>query len=169
MARTLWRYYSDVGQRLRSRQSRYLTGGNALIDRLKLSLDKRRVPLWLNTRLIELLRENGRVIGARVERNGVETAIGVRKGVILAAGGFERSHELRATYLPNSPNPDWRGSQANNTGDSLVAAQRVGAEVDSMDSAWFAPAVKVPGENRRTEERRVGKDLVSKCGSRWSA
>src|SRR3546814_1885453 len=74
MARTLWRYYSDVGQRLRSRQSRYLTGGNALIGRLKLSLDKRRVPLWLNTRLIELLRENGRVIGARVERNGVETA-----------------------------------------------------------------------------------------------
>src|SRR3546814_8501011 len=28
MARTLWRYYSDVGQRLRSHQSRYLTGGN---------------------------------------------------------------------------------------------------------------------------------------------
>src|SRR3546814_7039581 len=51
-------------------------------------------------------------------------------------------------YLPNSPNPDWSGSQANNTGDALVAAQRVGAEVDRMDSAWFAPAVKVPGENR---------------------
>src|SRR3546814_4889008 len=44
--------------------------------------------------------------------------------------------------------PDWSGSQANNTGDALVAAQRVGAEVDRMDSAWFAPAVKVPGENR---------------------
>src|SRR3546814_4468311 len=129
MARTLWRYYSDVGQRLRSRQSRYLTGGNALIDRLKLSLDKRRVPLWLNTRLIELLRENGRVIGARVERNGVETAIGARKGIILAAGGFARSPELRGTYLPNSPNPDWSGSLANNTGDHLVAAPRVGAEI----------------------------------------
>src|SRR3546814_19437456 len=79
MARTLWRYYSDVGQRLRSHQSRYLTGGYALIGRLKLSLDKRRVPLWLNTRLIELLRENGRVIGARVERTGVESAIGARQ------------------------------------------------------------------------------------------
>src|SRR3546814_20403449 len=51
-------------------------------------------------------------------------------------------------YLPNSPNPDWSGSQANNPGDALVAAQRVGAEVARMDSAWFAPAVKVPGENR---------------------
>src|SRR3546814_2374965 len=50
MARTLWRYYTDVGQRLRSRQSRYLTGGNALIGRLKLSLDQRRVPLWLKDR-----------------------------------------------------------------------------------------------------------------------
>src|SRR3546814_10841018 len=115
MARTLWRYYSDVGQRLRSRQSRYLTGGNALIDRLKLSLDKRRVPLWLNTRLIELLRENGRVIGARVERNGVETAIGARKGIILAAGGFERSPELRGTYLPNSPNPDRKSTRLNSS------------------------------------------------------
>src|SRR3546814_6602134 len=117
MARTLWRYYADVGQRLRARQSRYLTGGNSLIGRLKLSLDKRRVPLWLNTRLIELLRENGRVIGARVERNGVETAIGVRKGVILAAGGFGRIPKLGETNFPNPPNPVGSGSRAKITGE----------------------------------------------------
>src|SRR3546814_15173155 len=74
MARTLWRYYSDVGQRLRSHQSRHLTGGNALLGSLKISLDKRRVPLWINTRLIELHRNTGRLIVVTVECNGVRQA-----------------------------------------------------------------------------------------------
>src|SRR3546814_3126229 len=74
-------------------------------------------------------------------------------------------------YLPNSPNPDWSGSQANNTGDALVAAQRVGAEVDRMDSAWFAPAVKVPGENRARplfiERSLPGSIIVNQAAHRY--
>lgn len=172
MARTLWRHYSDVGQRLRSPRSRYLTGGNALIGRLKLSLDARGVPLWRHTRLCDLLRDgDGPVVGAVVEQQGRRLRIGARRGVILAAGGFERSAELRARYLAGSPDPAWSGSQANNTGDALVAAMRVGAGTLRMDSAWRAPALPVPGEASARpnflERSLPGAIIVNQAGRRY--
>lgn len=172
MASTLWRYYSDVGQRLKSSRSRHLTGGNALIGRLKLSLDKRGVPLWTETRLRELVREpDGRVIGAIVEKEGMRLAIGARRGVILAAGGFERSKELRAKYLIGSPNPDWSGSQPCNTGDALVAAMSIGASTDRLDSAWRSPVLHVPGEDRARplflERSLPGAIIVNQAGERY--
>jgi 3-oxosteroid 1-dehydrogenase len=146
MTRTLWRHYSDIGQRLRSPRSRFLTGGNALIARLKLSLDRRRVPLWMETRLLELISEGGRVVGAIVEREGRKQAIGARKAVVLACGGFESSASLRSQYLTGSPNPNWSGCQGNNTGDGLNAARAIGASAERLDSAWWAPALRVRGE-----------------------
>lgn len=172
MASTLWRYYSDVGQRLKSSRSRYLTGGNALIGRLKLSLDKRGVSIWMETALCELVRDgDGRIIGVIAERGGQRLAIGARRGVILAAGGFERSKDLRARYLKASPNTDWSGSQPNNTGDALVAAMAVGAATDRLDSAWRAPAVHVPGEDRARplfiERSLPGAIIVNQAGKRY--
>lgn len=173
MARTLWRYYSDVGQRLKSSQSRYLTGGNALIGRLKLSADRRGIPLWLNTPLVELVREKegGPVTGAVVERGGRRLAIRARRGVILAAGGFERSQALRPEYMSQSPSPDWSGSQKNNTGDALVAAMTVGAGTERLDSAWRAPVLHVPGEDRARplfiERSLPGSIMINQAGRRF--
>ncbi|MFA5495620.1 MAG: FAD-dependent oxidoreductase [Porticoccaceae bacterium] len=172
MLRTLWRHYSDVGQRLRSSQSRYLTGGNALIGRLKLSLDKRGVPLWLNTTLLELVSDDhGRVSGAIVEREGRRLAVKARRAVILAAGGFEHSPGLRARHLPASPNTEWSGAQGNNTGDAMVAALGVGAGAAMLDSAWRAPVVRVPGEDRARplfiERSLPGAIIVNQAGNRY--
>lgn len=172
MASTLWRYYSDIPQRLRSSRSRYLTGGNALVGRLKLSLDRRKVPLWMQTRLIEIIRQDGgRVTGAVVERDGRRMRIGVRRALILAAGGFERSAELRGKYLTGSENPDWSGSQPNNTGDALVAAMAIGADATRLDSAWRAPALHVPGEDRARpiflERSLPGAIIVNQAGKRY--
>lgn len=171
MRRTLWRYYSDVGQRVKSRRSRYLTGGNALIARLKLSLDKRKVPLWLKTRLVELVQEDGCVSGVIVERGGRRMAIGVRRAVILASGGFEASAKLRAEHLAGSTDTAWTGSQENNVGDGLVAAQALGADVARMDSAWRAPALHVPGETRARpiffERALPGSIVVNQAGCRY--
>lgn len=171
MWRTLWRYYSDVGQRLKSKRSRYLTGGNALVARLKLSMDARKIPLWRNTKLLELVVEDGRVAGAIVEREGKKLRIGARRAVILAAGGFERNAALREKHMPASANPAWSGSQSNNTGDALLAAQAVGADIAMMDSAWRAPAIVVPGEDRSRpnflERSLPGAIIVNQAGRRY--
>lgn len=171
MARTFWRYYSDVGQRLKSSRSRYLTGGNALIGRLKLSVDRRGIPIRRETSLVEIVRDGGNVIGAVVESRGKRVAIRTRRGLVLAAGGFERSAELRARYLPQSPNPEWSGSQTNNRGDVLELARAAGAATDRLDSAWWAPALHVRGESRARplffERSLPGSIIVNQAGERY--
>ena len=171
-ARMLWRYYTDIPQRFKSRRQRYLTCGNALIGRLKLSLDKRGVPLWLNAGLVELKRDGDEgIVGAVVERDGRRVTIGVRKGVILATGGFERNAELRAKYMPQSADPEWSGGHVHNTGDALGVAGAVGAAAARLDSAWRAPALHVPGEDRArplfVERALPGNIIVNQAAQRF--
>lgn len=165
------RYYLDIGERTRSSRSRYLVCGNALVARLKLSLDKRDVAIQRSTRLISLISEGGAVIGAEVDHDGRRQRIRARRGVILGAGGFERNPRLRAQHLTRTANPEWSGAQPNNTGDALAAAEAVGAATTRMGSAWWAPTIKVPGEESARplffERSLPGSIIVNQVGRRY--
>ncbi len=171
LAGMLWRYVSDIPHRFRSRKDRYLTLGTALLGGLKLALNQRGVPLWLNTPMVGLIEENGRVLGVEVRRNGKIERIGARRGVVLAAGGFERNAELRKRYLPGDADPTVSGSQVNNTGDTILAAEKIGADLRNMQSSWTAPVFRVPGEERGrlcTIERALpGCIMVNQAGKRF--
>lgn len=171
LTRALWRHYSDIGQRLRSKRSRFLTSGNALLARLKLSLDARQVEIRYRHVLASLIEQDGRVCGAMVETPAGIRRIGARQGVILAAGGFERDTAMRKQHLTGSTNPEWSGSQDGNTGDAIRAAQAVGAAIRRMDSAWWAPTIKVPGEDRARplffERSLPGSIIVDASGRRF--
>jgi len=171
LGKMLWRYLSDLPHRFRSIKDRHLTLGNSLIGALRLALKQRNVPLQLETSLVELVREGDRVTGAVVEHRGKRSRIGVRRGIILAAGGFERNAEMRRQNLRGSDDPTMSGSQINNTGDSIVAAQKIGAGLRNMQSTWSAPVFKVPGEARArlsTIERALpGCIIVNQAGKRY--
>lgn len=142
-------YLLDFPQRLHSSRDRRMTLGNALLGRLKLSLNRAGGPLWLCAPLVELIRENdGRVTGALVEREGRTLRVHARRAVVLAAGGFERNAQMRRQYLPQSPEPRWSGSQENNLGEGILAATRIGAATLNMDSAWWGTSMSLPGEER---------------------
>jgi 3-oxosteroid 1-dehydrogenase len=164
-------YLLDFPHRLHSRRDRRLTLGNALLGRLKLSLDRAGGALWLNAKLTELIRADGRITGACVERDGTTLRIQARRAVVLAAGGFERNAALRAEHLPLSPNPLWSGSQVNNTGDALLAAVRIGAATLNMDSAWWGTSLCLPGEERSRllaiERALPGCIIVNQAGQRY--
>lgn len=170
-ARMVWRYASDIPHRFRSRKDRTLTNGNALVGGLYMALQARGVPVWVNAGLVELIEEGGRVTGAIVNREGKRMRIGVRRGIILAAGGFERNSKMRETYLPGSPDPTMSGSQVNNSGDSIIAAERVGAGLRNMHSSWTAPVFRVPGEERArpswVERALPGSIIVDPLGKRY--
>jgi 3-oxosteroid 1-dehydrogenase len=164
-------YFLDFPQRLHSRRDRRLTLGNALLARLKLSFDKAGGELWLSSPLLELIRENGRISGAVIERAGQRVRVAARRGVVLAAGGFERNAALRAQFLPQSPEPRWSGSQSNNTGDAILAATRIGAATLNMDSAWWGTSMSLPGEERARlmafERALPGAIIVNANGERY--
>ncbi len=170
LLRMLWRYYSDVAQRLRSRTDRFLTQGNALVGGLKMALNASGTPVWVSAPLRELIRAENRVVGAVVEVGGQPVRIGVRKGIILAAGGFERNAELRSRYL-GQDDPMKSGSQQNNTGDALTAAMAIGAATRNLGHAWWAPVFSTPGEDRArpsfVERALPGCIIVDQTGQRY--
>jgi len=171
LARNMAKYWFDWPFRFSSRKDRRLTLGNALTGGLRLALNEEGVPLWLSTPMRELVREEGRVVGLVVERNGKPFRIRARKGVILAAGGFDKNQAMRTANAPLYSSAQLSGGVTSNTGDSIVAGQAVGAATMNMHSAWAAPVFYVPGEDRGrlvTIERALpGCIMVSQSGTRY--
>lgn len=169
--KVMWRYWSDIPGRLRTRRDRYLTLGNSLIAALRCSLRDRQVPLWLESPLQALIEENGRVIGATVLRDGRPLRIQVRRGVILGAGGFERNQAMRNQYHPQPSQANWSATPPNNTGDAIRAGQALGAATALMDHSWWAPTVHVEGEEKPralfVERALPGCILVDSAGTRF--
>ena len=171
LARNMAKYWFDWPFRFSSRKDRRLTLGNALTGGLRLALNEAGVPLWLSMPMRELVREEGRVVGLVVERNGKPFRIRARKGVILAAGGFDKNQAMRTANAPLYSSAQLSGGVTSNTGDSIVAGQAVGAATMNMHSAWAAPVFYVPGEDRGrlvTIERALpGCIMVSQSGTRY--
>jgi 3-oxosteroid 1-dehydrogenase len=172
LLKVLARYYGDVAQRVRSPRNRFLAAGNALCGRLRVSLDRHDVPVWLDTPLQELLRDpTGRVTGAIVRRDGVPQMIEARVGVILATGGFESNGAMRRSNLPGAWPTTSTGAVESNTGDGIEAGRAIGAATANMDSAWWGPMLKLPDESRArllTFERALpGSIIVNQAGRRY--
>lgn len=171
LAKSLTRYWLDLPFRLTSRKDRRLTLGNALTGGLRDALNQRNVPLWLNSPMEELIREDGKVVGVRVKQNGQTLNVRARKGVVLAAGGFDKNKAMRETYAPLYPSTQLSGGISSNTGDSIRAGMDAGAQTLNLQSTWAAPVFYVPGEDRGrlcTIERALpGCMMVAQDGKRY--
>jgi 3-oxosteroid 1-dehydrogenase len=146
LAKSLARYWFDWPFRFKSRKDRRLTLGNALTGGLRMALNERKVPLWLQSPLVELVESDGKVTGAVVNRGGNPVRIRARKGVILAAGGFDKSAEMRDEHAPLYPSALYSGGVPSNTGDSIRAGEALGAQTLNLQSTWAAPVFYIPGE-----------------------
>jgi 3-oxosteroid 1-dehydrogenase len=124
-----------------------LDGGQAWIARMVLALDATgRTDLLLSTRADRLVQDgSGRVTGVVVtDSGGVEMRIRARGGVLLAAGGFERSADLRKRWQ-NMPTADWSSSHpGTGSGDAVSMLDAVGAALDLLDQSWWCPATLFP-------------------------
>ena len=171
LAKSLARYWFDWPFRFKSRKDRRLTLGNALVGGLRMALNERDVPLWLDSPMQQLVIENDKVTGAVVRHKGRDLRIGARKAVILAAGGFDKNQQMRDEYSPLYQTALYSGGTAGNTGDSIRAGIAAGADTMNMQSAWAAPVFYVPGEDRgrlSTIERALpGSIIVNQRGERY--
>ncbi|BDX31028.1 3-ketosteroid-delta-1-dehydrogenase [Mycobacterium antarcticum] len=121
-----------------------LTGGRALIGRFLAAL--RRFPdaaIHLESPLTDLVLEDGVVTGAVVQRHGEQVRIRARRGVLLAAGGFEQNAEMRRSFGVPGRVADTMGAPGND-GAAHRAAIGVGAATDLMDQAWWSPGLTHP-------------------------
>jgi 3-oxosteroid 1-dehydrogenase len=147
VSRMLWEYLSDVPWVLTHRRSRRLACGAAGIARLRWSMLDRNIPLWLNAPMQDLLADDGgRIVGATVFLNGRRVVVRARRGVVLAAGGFEHNQAMRDQYLPKPTSTAWSAAAGTNTGDAIRAALGIGATTRLMDGGWWCSSFKAPDE-----------------------
>jgi 3-oxosteroid 1-dehydrogenase len=146
-AKLLWQHYTDILWLLTHRRSRRLACGAAGVARLRWSMLERKLPLALGTSLKELLvAADGRVSGVRAERDGAGFEIHARRGVVLAAGGFEHNQAMREQYLPKPTAAKWSAGARTNTGDALRAALALGAATRLLDGAWWCQTIRAPDD-----------------------
>ena len=165
-------YICDIPWRLRDKFHRRLATGCAGVARLRASLLDRDIPLWLNCPMKSVITQDGEVIGIEVEQDGELRKIEARKGVILAAGGFEHNQEMRDEYLPKPSDHRWSAGALENTGDAIVQGLRLGAKMHRLGEAWWCNTISVPGEAiprlSIMEKSYPGSIMVNPSGQRFS-
>lgn len=115
--------------------------GNALAAQLFAGVLRSKLPYWLSTAARRLHRDaSGRVVGVTVARNGDDVNIQVRKGVVVASGGFPWNASLRHALYPK-PIGMWSMSPTDNQGDGIRLAQEAGAVMGRghVSPAFWAP------------------------------
>jgi 3-oxosteroid 1-dehydrogenase len=163
-----------VAARIRRRE--VLTNGASLIAQMLkalINLGDGEPPLWTNAAMEDLIVEDGRVVGARVKRDGATLSIEARRGVLLAAGGFGHNADMRRRYSGDQPNEGkWSIANAGDTGEVLQTAMRLGAKTDLLDEAWWLPSVFIAdgGEAAKalgSGRQRPGAIYVDSTGRRF--
>ncbi|MEN3220536.1 3-ketosteroid-delta-1-dehydrogenase [Mycolicibacterium porcinum] len=125
---------------------RYAAGGQALAAGLFAGAIRAGIPIWLDTSLTELVTEGDRVTGAIVEHGGKRLAVSARRGVVLAAGGFDHDMDMRHKFQSESLGSNLSLGAESNTGDAIRLGQDAGADIALMDQSWWFPAVApLPG------------------------
>jgi 3-oxosteroid 1-dehydrogenase len=148
--------------------------GRALIAPLRVGLQQAGVPVQLNTAMTDLYIEDGVVRGIYVRGTGdAESAepqlIRARRGVILGSGGFEHNEQMRVKYQRAPITTEWTVGAAANTGDGILAAEKLGAALDVMEDAWWIPTVPLEGAPwiALSERNSPGAIMVNMAGQRF--
>jgi 3-oxosteroid 1-dehydrogenase len=109
----------------RRRRDDRARGGSLAGALVRNALD-RGIEIWTNSAPVGLLRDDGRVVGARVTREGAEVEVRAGRGVLLATGGTDGNAELTRIYEGRSRDTV---SLPSTTGDHLRLAGLLGAKV----------------------------------------
>ncbi|KAF9046429.1 FAD/NAD(P)-binding domain-containing protein [Panaeolus papilionaceus] len=154
-------------------------GGKGLIAAHQRCLRKAGVEIWTDCRATQVLMASDRatgVSGLMVEKKGGMASKIDTRCVVLAAGGFEASAELRKKYLGEG----WESAKVRgtpyNTGDGFYLAAQVGAKLvgdwkGCHSTAWDANAE--PNAGRRDLTNQYTKSgyplgiMVNKHGKRF--
>lgn len=124
---------------------RLVGNGAALVGRLLELALAQGVEIWTDAPVHDLIVEDGAVVGVVAQRTGRMVRLRGRHAVLLAAGGFARSEELRARYGGElAHTAAWTGANPGDTGEVLQAAMALGADTALLDEAIWNPAPRMP-------------------------
>ncbi|MGL6098176.1 MAG: FAD-dependent oxidoreductase, partial [Fusobacteriaceae bacterium] len=145
--------------------------GTGYIESFKNYLDKNNVEIFTETEALELIEKDGRVVGVKVVREGVESNFMASKGVILATGGFAGNVELRQKYNKNLNENIPTTNHPKATGDGIKLGEKVDANFVGMEHIQLLPiGDPVSGSLSGNVERQIDNTIfVNMEGKRFVA
>ncbi len=164
------RLFQGVGGKIVGKN--LVAGGQAIAAGLFAGAINNNIPVATNSKLVELLMDGDRVIGAVVDHKGEKIEIKVTRGVVLAAGGFDHNMPMRQKYQSKSLGENYSFGAEGNTGDAIQLSQEIGADIDLMQESWWFPAISPlkKGENPMVllaERSLPGSFMVNATGKRF--
>ncbi|MEZ0577718.1 FAD-dependent oxidoreductase [Nocardioides sp. MH1] len=146
-----------------------LSGGQALIGRLAAMLVRDGGTIATGHHVVDVRRDgSGRVVAVVVETADGSAEVGATRGVVVAAGGYEGSPELRALHGTPGDAAWTMAPRGTNTGDVVEACAEAGALTDYSGEGWFCPGLAHPdGSGTFTLGFRSGL-MVDQSGRRYA-
>lgn len=97
------------------------------------------IDIWTDTGLQDLDIRDGKIEGVHVQRDGQAMTIPAPRGVLVCAGGFSHNAAMRQQYQRPPISDQWTHANPGDTGESIEAMRRAGAELAVMEEAWWIP------------------------------
>ena len=141
--------------------------GAYLVTSMLKKVNELGIDVMYNTKATELISQDGTVTGVKAERHDTNYTINA-KAVILATGGFGNNEDMIVQYRE-----DLKGTVTTSapgiTGDGIVMAEEVGADLVDIDQIQLHPTVEQKTSMLITESvRGDGAILVNQDGKRFT-
>ena len=146
--------------------------GTGLIEPLLKAANKEGVKIVTGMRAQELITRNGEVVGVKAsDKVGNSYEFKSKYGVILATGGYSQNKEMRQKSSPVLTPDMVSTNQPGATGDGIVMATKIGADLTGMNYVQVYP-LATPGSGALQGRARKMSGLddvidVNKNGQRF--
>lgn len=108
--------------------------GKEIITKQLAKAEEMGIPVLLNTKATALITDDaGKVVGVEAEGKDADYIFNTNKAVIIAAGGFGSNVEMRVKYNPDIDGSILSTNSPGSTGDGIVMAEAVGADLTGME------------------------------------
>lgn len=108
--------------------------GREIIKKQLAKAEEMGIPVLLNTKATVLITdEAGKVVGVEAEGKDADYVFNTNKAVIIASGGFGSNVEMRVKYNPDIDGSILSTNSPGSTGDGIVMAEAVGADLTGME------------------------------------
>ncbi|MAA97743.1 MAG: FAD-binding dehydrogenase [Stappia sp.] len=139
-----------LGDRLTHKRGTRLVLGQAVAGRLAESVFELGIPMFLETGLTGISKDDGKVTGVRVDHKGVPMDIIANRGVVLATGGFPQDAARRAEHMPHvrAGARHFSMSPSASAGDAISVALDAGGHLveSNSNAAFWTPVSLLPGK-----------------------
>ena len=121
-----------------------LSGGQSLIARLAAVFVREGGTILTEHAMTELVTDHGRVVGVEASHRSDPVTLRARRGVLIAAGGFEGSDTMRTEHGVPGDVAWTMAPRGTNAGEPIRAAELLGAATDYTALGWFCPGLEHP-------------------------